>query len=388
MQSVTAWASLVQLPGIAINFTTHLAALAPRSDSNMVRSSLAQRYFVAKWFIVDKGVKAGPFSDDAFFKHLKGKDPARIQVWRQGMSAWVPASDIPQLVELMAPSRKATRSREAARPGRVKRRPWRALAVIMSVVVLLGVGVMIGLHMAERGASPDIAIPAAPVEPQQRAAPEPPAPKEPRRPSREEFANAVRKSMPLLDSLQQRFPRPYDDLVGEFYEKLSNGEPEAETAAAMRRKAIGVIKGLLPLADDDVLIELNKVVREKYRALNAQNPSHCYAFGSGADTAELGAAIPEDILRRERDLYEQAIKTAAARPTPDAKKIASLQTILRRALLASGVAESELSLLDTPGVTPAQHGQYCEVTILLFREIGKLPPEDAAMVMRLLMTGK
>ena len=51
--------------------------------------------------------------------------------------------------------------------------------------------------------------------------------------------------MPLLDSLQQKFPRQYDDLVGEFYEKLSNGEPEAETAAAMQGKAIGVIKGAL-----------------------------------------------------------------------------------------------------------------------------------------------
>ena len=349
---------------------------------------------MAKWFVVDKGVKAGPFSDDQFFKHLKGKDPAGIQVWRQGMSAWVPASDIPQLVELMAPPRKAARSREVARPGRVKRRPGSALAVIVSIIVLLGAGVMIGLHMAERGAAPDIAqqAPSTPVAPQaaapQSVAPEPPAPKKPRRPSREEFADAVRKSMPLLDSLQQRFPQQYDDLVGEFYEKLSNGEPEAATAAAMQGKAISVIKGLLPLADDDVLIELNKVVREKYRALNAQHPSHCYAFGSGADTTELSAAVPDEILRRERDLYEQAIKTAAARPTPDAKKIASLQTILRRALLASGVAESELSLLDTPGVTPAQHAQYCEVTILLFREIGKLPPEDAAMVMRILMTGK
>ena len=144
----------------------------------------------------------------------------------------------------------------------------------------------------------------------------------------------------------------------------------------------------MPLADDDVLIELNKVVREKYRALNAQHPSHCYAFGSGADSAELSAAVPDEILRRERDLYEQAIKTAAARPTPDPKKIANLQAILRRALLASGVAESQLGLLDAPNVAPAQHAQYCEVTILLFREIGKLPPEDAAMVMRILMTGK
>ena len=342
---------------------------------------------MAKWFVVDKGVKAGPFSDDAFFRHLKGKDPDRIQVWRQGMSAWVPASNIPQLVELMAPSRKAARSCDAARPGRVKRRPWPALAVIVSVLTLIGAGVMIGLYLADRGVAPEIAVPSTPVAPPQ-AAPEPPAPKQPRRLTREDFADAVRKSMPLLDSLQQRFPQQYDDLVGEFYEKVSNGEPEAETAAAMQGKAIGVIKGLLPLADDEVLIELNKVVREKYRALNAQHPSHCYAFGSGADSAELSTAVPDEILRRERDLYEQAIKTAAARPTPDPKKIASLQSVLRRALLASGVTENQLSLLDAPSVTPAQHAQYCEVTILLFREIGKLPPEDAAMVMRILMSGK
>jgi hypothetical protein len=342
---------------------------------------------VAKWFVVDKGVKAGPFSDDQFFKHLKGKDPARIQVWRQGMSAWVPASNIPQLVELMAPPHKTARSHDAARPTRIKPRPWPALAITLSIIALVSAGVMIGLYVAGRGVAPEIAAPSVPAEPPQ-AAPEPPAPKEPRRLSREDFADSVRKSMPLLDSLQQRFPRPYDDLVGEFYEKLLNGEPEAETAAAMRRKAIGVIKGLLPLADDDVLIELNKVVREKYRALNAQNPSHCFAFGSGADTTELGAAIPEEILRRERDLYEQAIRTAAARPTPDAKKIASLQAALRRALLASGVTESQFGLLDAPSVTPAQHAEYCEVTILLFREIGRLPPEDAAMVMRILMTGK
>lgn len=342
---------------------------------------------MAKWFVVDKGVKAGPFSDDEFFKHLQGKDPARIQVWRQGMSAWVPASNIPQLVELMAPPRKTARSHDAARPTRIEPRPWRALAIIASIVALVSAGVMIGLYVAGRGAPPEIAAPSAPAEPPQTA-PALPAPKEPRRLSREDFAEKVRKSMPLLDSLQQRFPNQYDDLVGEFYEKLSNGEPEAETAAALRRKAIGVIKGLVPLADDDVLIELNKIVREKYRALNAQNPSHCYAFGSGADSPELSAALPEDLLRRERDLYEQAIRTAASRPAPDAKKIASLQGMLRRALLASGVTESQFNLLDAPNVAPAQHAEYCEVTILLFREIGRLAPDDAAMVMRILMAGK
>ena len=120
------------------------------------------------------------------------------------------------------------------------------------------------------------------------------------------------------------------------YEKLSNGYPEAETAIAMRRKAFVMIKALLPLADDDVLIDLNKVVGEKYRVLSQYNPSLCYAFGTGADSAEISSAFPDDLLRRERDLYERAIATATPRPAPDPRKIGGLQAALRRALLARG----------------------------------------------------
>ena len=137
-----------------------------------------------------------------------------------------------------------------------------------------------------------------------------------------------------------------------------------------------------------MLLELNKVVGEKYRVLGNQDPSLCYAFGTGADSAEISSAFSDDLLRRERDLYDHAIRTAAPRPAPDSRKIGNLQANLRRALLASGVTESQFGLLDAPSVPPAQHAQYCEVTILLFREIGKLPLEDAAMVMRLLMSGK
>ena len=121
---------------------------------------------------------------------------------------------------------------------------------------------------------------------------------------------------------------------------------------------------------------------------SAKNPSLCHAFGTGAETAEIGASFSDELLRREHDLYERAINTATPRPTPDARKIASLQRNLRAALLGAGVTESALGLLDAPHVAPDQHAQYCDVTIKLFAEIGRLPGEDAALVMRLLMSGK
>ena len=343
---------------------------------------------MAKWFVRANGQKTGPFSDTEFFDHLKGKDPTGVEIWREGMSAWVPARDIPQLVEVMAPGRRPARGSSRNSAARI----W---IIVFSVGILTLLGIGAALIVPHLRSSVEPPVTQVPAEPETTApAPEPaapasaPTPPQPSRLSREDFSEAMRKSMSLLDSLSRKFPKQYEDLVSESYEKLSNGYPEAETAIAMRRKAFTMIKALLPLADDDVLIDLNRIVAEKYRVLSRLNASLCYAFGTGADSPEIGSAFPDDLLRRERDLYERAIATATPRPAPDPRKTGGLQAALRRALLARGVTESQFALLDAPQIAPDQHAQYCDVTILLFREIGNLPQEDAALVMRFLMSGK
>ena len=344
---------------------------------------------MSKWFVRTEGRKSGPFSETEFFDYLKNKDPSGVEIWREGMSAWVPASNIPQLVALMAPARRAARPSRRNSAARI----W-ILVFLVGILVLAGIGAAIVIPHLRRAAPPAVTevppqheTPAAVPAPPEPAPPEP-TPQQPSRLSREDFSDAMRKSMSLLDSLARRFPKQYDDLVSESYEKLANGYPEAETAIAMRRKAFVMIKALLPLADDDVLIDLNKVVGEKYRVLSQQNVSLCYAFGTGSDSPDISSTFPDDLLRRERDLYERTIATAAPRPAPDPRKVGSLQAALRRALLARGVTESQFSLLDAPQVPPDQHAQYCDVTVLLYREIGNLPPEDAALVMRFLLSGK
>ncbi len=346
---------------------------------------------MANWFVRAEGHESGPFSDAEFFDFLKGKDPTGVEIWREGMSAWVPASNIPQLIDVMMPRGGAPRPRRRMSAAQL----W-IIVFSAGILALLGIGAALVIPHLHRTVAPPVTeapaqhdAPAAMPEPAPPAPAPAPAPPPPNRLSREDFSDAMRKSMSLLDSLSRRFPKQYDDLVSEFYEKLSNGYPEAETAIAMRRKAFVMIKALLPLSDDDVLIDLNKVVGEKYRVLSQYNPSLCYAFGTGGDSPEISSAFPDDLLRRERDLYERAIATATPRPAPDPRKIGGLQAALRRALLAKGVTESQFGLLDAPQVLPPdQHAQYCDVTILLFREIGNLPQEDAALVMRILMSGK
>jgi uncharacterized protein DUF4339 len=59
---------------------------------------------MAEWFAFDGVAERGPFSEDEFFSFLKDKDPARIQIWREGLDAWVPAKSIPTLVAMMKPA--------------------------------------------------------------------------------------------------------------------------------------------------------------------------------------------------------------------------------------------------------------------------------------------
>ena len=185
---------------------------------------------MAKWFVVDKGVKAGPFSDSAFFDYLKNKDPAAVQIWREGMSAWVPAANLPQLVAVMAPARTARPPRRSKSAAWLCDRPrslcasscWAASAPCWS------------FRMSWRAIAWRRQRPLRQTRrPRRRAAPQPP--RNPRRRlnrRRRQAASAARISpmpcaspCPLLDRLQQHFPKQYDDLVGEFYERLSNGYP-------------------------------------------------------------------------------------------------------------------------------------------------------------------
>jgi hypothetical protein len=67
---------------------------------------------MAEWFVFDGVAERGHLSEDQFFSFLKDKDPARIQIWREGLDAWVPAKSIPTLAAMMKPA-----SRQSATPA-------------------------------------------------------------------------------------------------------------------------------------------------------------------------------------------------------------------------------------------------------------------------------
>jgi hypothetical protein len=144
-----------------------------------------------------------------------------------------------------------------------------------------------------------------------------------------------------------------------------------------------VVEAIIPLADDDVVLDYGRVVVDEYVALNNRSASHCYAYAS-SDRADLSFRdeLPASLIARELELKERAIRTAARREAvSEAKRFALSKQVMER-LLAAGVPMADISLMVQPKVEPVNHARYCSATIKYFREALELPERDAAALMR------
>jgi hypothetical protein len=201
--------------------------------------------------------------------------------------------------------------------------------------------------------------------------------------SKERIGKVLANALPVFDTIRTRFPDQYDALAEEYYHNLVKGKTEAETIEALRGKLMPFIRTLLPLADDEVLIDYNRLLQDQYRELSAKDPSRCYAYASGEDSrANFSGELSKRLLQQELALNERAVKTAAKREQVDTNRIEALWRRVHTQMSAGGVTTADWTLFETRRVPKASHARYCTIATIFVREVGKLPQIEAAILMR------
>jgi hypothetical protein len=201
--------------------------------------------------------------------------------------------------------------------------------------------------------------------------------------SKDRIGKVLANALPVFDTIRTRFPDQYDALAEEYYHNLVKGKTEAETIDALRGKLMPFIRTLLPLADDEVLIDYNRLLQDQYRELSAKDPSRCYAYASGEDSrANFSSELSKRLLQQELALNERAVKTAAKREAVDKNRIEALWRRVHTQMSASGVTTADWTLFETRRVPKLNHARYCTIATIFVREVGKLPQIEAAILMR------
>jgi hypothetical protein len=149
-----------------------------------------------------------------------------------------------------------------------------------------------------------------------------------------------------------------------------------------------IIKKLRPLADDGVLSDIGAVYADQYKALGSKNLALCYQYASGVGNTVAPSDMPEALIRRENDINRRVVETASNRVAINATVSEALWRKVGTILASNGVRSEQFDLLSAATVSTEKYGDYCTTVTMLFREISKLPQNEAGVLMRDVLANK
>lgn len=201
-------------------------------------------------------------------------------------------------------------------------------------------------------------------------------------PTPDDLLSPYQKIWPVLAAIQVRLPAEYERIRRVFADGFMSGATEDQIMADYRAVAVPLIASHRSKADDQVLIDSAHLLIDQYRALGQSDPTLCYQYAAlGAGKVSVAGALPVELVQRELGLQERVIMTSRARPpVPEAVTRAALnrvhQTLVRR------YGADRVAIFSDETVAPAQHLDYCALSIALYRELVAQKPEDAGRVLR------
>lgn len=196
-------------------------------------------------------------------------------------------------------------------------------------------------------------------------------------PTLAEIEASARRNDRLIDALHGLSP----DLANEIYIKLRNemvaGTLSGDTLDRIDLALEEVTLAYVPMADDEAITEFAALVAARYSSVLTLGATACFEHMGGAPLPR--QALTEELRTRTAAVYEKILRTARSRPSPD-------QTLVDAAFrnAVEGIPEELLLVyLDTSrDIKPDEHDAYCRGGIAVHEGIARLPPDQAAAIMR------
>jgi hypothetical protein len=98
--------------------------------------------------------------------------------------------------------------------------------------------------------------------------------------------------------------------------------------------------------------------------------------------------LPASLVNRENDINRRVVETAKKRQEASAAVVNDLWKKLGNQIAAKGIGNDQLKLLTSGSVDPSKYGEYCQASATFYREMARLPPREAGILMRSVLADK
>jgi hypothetical protein len=200
----------------------------------------------------------------------------------------------------------------------------------------------------------------------------------------EKVRDALTK-IPVYATLQRIDPLAFDNMTGQLAGDFRQGASE-DAIYVQARSVLGpTIKQYTPRASEDAILDMTEVMVAYMNALQSSDPESCVALNDSSIGARLRADLAKQfpaIFDRELAVNERILATGAGNvasvpaETQIKPQLNTIQAQLTRRF------DQKLGLLAKRNLAPSEYGTYCQIARALLEEIRRLPPKQAADLLR------
>jgi hypothetical protein len=192
--------------------------------------------------------------------------------------------------------------------------------------------------------------------------------------------------VPTFAAIKRAEPETYAKILAAMMDAVKLGKSQTELNAVTLPFVADVTKKYLPVASEDAVIEMTKVLVAEMDAIGSKDPVACYQFINprpGDPSVSVADYISGELKNRDIAASAAVIETGSVRPqrVPAEAEVSGLMNRAVLSLSRKYDAEDIATLSDLNSPT-VNRRKVCGIASGLYREVLMLPVPDQARLLR------
>ncbi|MCW2481082.1 hypothetical protein [Candidatus Symbiopectobacterium sp. NZEC135] len=206
-----------------------------------------------------------------------------------------------------------------------------------------------------------------------------------------QYAEASMAKLPIFQTIKQYAPDTYQTLKEKVVDAKAEGKDLQQAIDLVQADSSAFLLSRLYSAPDDKVITTLKVMLEQGENIQQQSDEACFKFffpfvSGGVNPLTLNSTeLIQRRMRADSELVAASYTSprAADKPREDAAAAQAIQPVIQRLY---GQYGADLQMIADPAAKQVDRKKVCDITLQLYRHILALPPQQAAAVIRSVLT--
>lgn len=192
------------------------------------------------------------------------------------------------------------------------------------------------------------------------------------------------KEMPFYQVLLKHDPVLYDRIRNDVEQAMANRTSPMALKMKVRRYLDQILSSRIPRSSNVSIIAYMRVTLEEMKQLRLHGDGLCYQFlyPQANQMIDIAQYVPQQLIQEDIKALTEVIRSSYENPValPNEREVRKNLDQVQHTITQN--YGEEIALMQTPLAHNIDKDKICSITIALFEEILKLPPQQSGQALR------